>query len=836
MENPSSLSEKPVQQPLTNLFVTIVSKPLIWPLHEKDEKLPEELFNHICSYLPRSDVYSMRLVNKAFESMVSPHLFKYVVVPFKAGIYGPEIDLSSLQELLSDGGLKKGDVIIKDRGMRVFVGYGERISKFAISFEYDEQKLNYPPLKSDQEAITAFWGIYRWPHQQYNRFAQLAHLEQIADETKTLSAALKYISKANTLGLSIDSGLGWLSGPDSNTALNARGNTYKVFGANRFAPEPLKRAGVETKSNSPVLDSEDMSRKRMLKAAGLKGDELDAAIDLMRKTENPGGVDETQQQSTEFLPVSSQSLDIRPLQGSSDQLGPSQRSMITSGTTSSASNGEMAISGVPSDADEAGVPSEILPGPGGRPNSAHGRIAKALDTCPLKPNNLTSAQKEVLLETMWAQQAFVQSYIISIADNSQVFSKIATMTIARIPDHFLQDLIRESFWDSLSGLEKLHLGVIPSWRQVEKLASTFVQDTRVAPSQSIEVVYNLLNSQISRRENIKTLHFEWLCGGEEAPGMFARNNHILAAPVVSTSMGMLDRTCVPSILAMPYIKHLTFKNCWFSPHILKSYLEGFGEGDEKNLKLQNLVFDSVSLTAPIPANTVPAPPTLAAANPQAAPNINALAVLHLPPQQLALAQAGFQAAGAVLPPNNIAGQAIITSDDDANNTFEPSPSYKYLPRHNSWVDIIEHFTPSHYKSLSFRKQDACNPDREPSRLNAPLISSLRSLQFHSCGYVQLPLNIDQSMIRAATFDQARSFIQAAKADIQEAMLKPDESTLGTIVNRMHPIEHWQLVNGYFLEFGWEEYSVRMSESRLDGIRRPGQGRFTGSIHDTDVKP
>lgn len=826
------------------MSVLIVSKPLIWPLRDVDVQLPEELFTHICSYLPRSDIYNMRLVNKMFERMISPYLFKWVVVPFKAGIYGPEIDVDRLPD--HNHSTKPGDMI-KDEGMRVFLGYGERISKFAMSFEYDEQKVKYPPLKSDQEAITTFWGIYRWPHQQYNRFAQLAHLEQIADETKTLSAALKCITKATTLGLSIDSGLGWLSGPDINAIRKARSKAYKVFGGNRFAPEPLKRVTKIVKPASPVSNSEDMSRERMLRETGLDGEELQAAIDLMRETENPD-VAETKLQSVGSRTISPQVLQTLEARSRKvgNQLLPTRRATITVGTSFPPSNGDMSTSPVSSSGDEAGLPSEDPLGSGSRPLSANAKKAKASDTWPLKPDNLTSSQKEVLLETMWAQQAFVQSYIISIADNGHVFSHVTTLTIARIPDHFLQDLARDKFWDSLCGLEEVNLAVIPSWRQVEKLATAYVQDTKVSPSQSIAAVYNLLDKQISGRKNIKSLQFEWIGGGEDAPGMFARNRHILAAPVVSTSMGMLDTTYAPIVLALPYIKNLTFINCWFSPHILQSFLDGFAEGKEHDMKLQTLVFDSVSLTAPIPTNTVPAPPVIIANPPaQAAPNMNAQGAPNLPPVPLAAAQAGLQVAGAVpqvagaVPQAAGAAGAALSSEEDEDDVSEPSDTDKYRPRHSSWVDIIEQLTPSHYKSLSFRRQDARDPIIEPSRLNPPLISSLQVLEFQSCGYVQLPLDIDQSMIRATTIDRTRRLVQAAKSELKDAMLKPNDHTLGTIINQLNSIERWQLVNAYFLQMGWDDlaaYSNRFNESRLDGIRRPGQGRFTGTISIYDIQP
>jgi len=86
----------------------------MWP----PQALPVELFTLIIEYLPRSNIQSMRLVNKEFEQKVSEYLFTVVVVPFKPEIYGinPEPALSGTP-------VSQGAILLQDKGMRVFQGY-----------------------------------------------------------------------------------------------------------------------------------------------------------------------------------------------------------------------------------------------------------------------------------------------------------------------------------------------------------------------------------------------------------------------------------------------------------------------------------------------------------------------------------------------------------------------------------------------------------------------------------------------------------------------------------------------------------------------------------------
>jgi hypothetical protein len=483
----------------------------------------------------------MRLVNHEFEKGVCAYLFRSVVVPFRPELYSvpaaPPLGLSASSTK------NASSILLPDKGMRIFQGFGPKVRRFGMSFEFDQEKLANPPIKHDQEAIKAFWGIYRWPFQKYNRYSQLEGLELTADETRTMAVALKYLTQTVDLGLSIDGGLGWLPGPDLNHKVKERGEKIKVFGESRFVPEP--------KSTDPLLvqayrslgrysDSHNAELESMLQAAGVDDDELYEGVQMMlenddvasqfqntqNQTPQNGSVATSFQQENQYGNFAnmteraerrrrSRAIIMRPQQTAT----PSQ---LFTTTTRNDHDDEFRVE-VSDDLDsEAAVPTSIA--------TAGNR--NKVDLYPLKPNDLTSAQKEMLLEIEWAQRAFMQSYAIAVIDNPVAFSGVETLTIARLPTRHLPILRREDFWDALPSLKKLSLAILPDWREVVKLPTSWVQDNKIQPSKAVSVVYQILQGQIARRENIKTLHFEWLCGGEASPGLFSRNRHILAAPIV----------------------------------------------------------------------------------------------------------------------------------------------------------------------------------------------------------------------------------------------------------------------------------------------------------------
>lgn len=782
-------------------------------------QLPVEIFNLIISFLPRSSIQIMRLVNREFEQKISGELFKTVVVPFRPEIYGiAEASIRGAgsgvhigtcdQQLLNENAA----VMLQDKGMRVFQGYGGHIKKFAMSFEVNYDTLAAPPIKSDQEAITTFWGIYRWPFKKYNRFAQLEGLEQTADETMTMTKALRFIENATELGLSIDGGLGWLSGPDINTKVRGSKEGPRVFGKSRFPEndaESVRNIQAPEQSQSYPLSLDqfmpaetpwatgpngDARRLQILREAGYQGDELSRSVQTLFESE--GTADDT---PPELMPSSSISDAIYDQLDSNDLPGNQLqriRELLRSAGSSRTRTGQ-------------GVTSAIAK-------------AETNKNYHLKPNDLSSAQKEMLLETEWAQRAFMQSYTIAIIDNPPTFANVKTLTIARLPARHLAILRRADFWDGLSALEKLSLAIIPDWREVTKLPTSWVEDIRVAPSQSISGVHSLLTDHISIRKSIKILHFEWLCGGEEALGIFARNQHILAAPLVPKAIDMITRhNRGPQILTLPYVEDLTLKNCWVSPHILLQFIQTLA-----TQQLRSLTLRSVSLSAPGTRNVQAVP-----ANQQTqhhAPHL--IPVAHH--FQNAHFAHGLPAIAGPYPTGiPVALQTHVMPPPQGHPPVGPvTPTINPVawlgePRRGSWAHFIDAVTPG--QDLASMRY-ARGIDKEPPLRNP---SQLTTLCFESCGYIRLQVDLDHSMLDPPEAPPGEtSSVAKRRNEIEGFMMKPLEHTLGTIINYMDEREQETLETAWALRFGWGVAGRAMAlQAAEDGIRVAGQGRFGGKI-------
>lgn len=770
--------------------------------------IPVEIFSLIVSYLPRSTIQDMRLVNKEFDLKVSEALFRTVVVPFRPEIYGiaPE---GTANELLP------GSILLQDEGMRVFQGFGRWIQKFAMSFEIDTDKLAAPPQKADQEVIQAFWGFYKWPFKTYNRYAQLEGLEQTADETRSMAKALRYISSVKELALSIDGGLGWLPGPDINSRVHGRGEKLQVFGDTRFVPEtpkPKQAKGGAPNSSDNTVSRDPTTYGSMLQNAGVPEEDIEAALQSMLAGEDVTATTMAALTSTTGV------LQDRSYQLIMDAMRPADQNITFAahnGRQSMAPNSQaLMTSGTPLtvallDDDDDDMETE----PGTPTARAFPRIAsKATKETPvlLKPNSLTTGQREMLLEMEWAQNAFMHSWVIAIMDNTITFAHVQTLTIARINSGHLSILSRADFWDSLPCLKKLSLAVTPDWRVVKKEATNWIQDTRIAPSSCLPSVYDLLKKNISTRKHIHSLHFEWLSGGEYGTGIFARNQHILAAPVVSQAADMLNRTQARDTLSLPHITYLSLKNCWFSPHIMKSFLSDLTRYSLKTIKL-----DSVSLTACIPPRANPGPVT------QANGLQNAMAAAH------ALNAGNVQGNNVLLQGlfQNVVAPAIPAPAPPPVIVIPSIPDWLQAPRFGSWASIIDQFTPdTTLADLRFAR-DPLGPEpgeRTPTHLTR--------LEFKSCGYIKLPLDFDQSMLEINVPSARDAAATKKQNEIDAYMMKPNECTLGNIINDMSNSEVATLENAWNMSIDWHLTRPELAADAIaDGIPHPGRGRFDGSI-------
>lgn len=755
--------------------------------------IPTEIFHQIAGYLPRSSVKNMRLVNHEFEEKVSALFFRTVVVPFRPEIYGITECTGEVSKVVPGPA-----VMLQDKGMRVFQGFGKHIRRFAMSFEVDYAALSMPPSKANQKAVTTFWGIYRWPFPWYNRYTQLEDLEQTADETHSMAEAFKYISKVRELGLSMDGGLGWLHGPDHNPEDK---NPYKkvpVFGTSTFPEEETEpNSNVSAKllpmPNSPqsdnmtngyITDIRDQTLRSMLSEAGYRGEELEKALRTFLNSERsayseelkmspwPDPVDESSssEQIESALPQPNSILPARPTRhnGRPPRFGGATR---------------------PYDDDAEGISLNST--------ESGGRF-------PLLGDNLTDAQKEILLEVGWAQQAFIHSYTISIIDNPAAFLNVTKFTISQLPSKYLKLLKRDDIWLSLPQLRELLLAVIPEWRQVSKLSTGSVKDVPIDPSCAVTRVFFLLK-QVGRNRSIKTLHFEWICGGEEAMGRFARNRWILAAPLVQEAADMItsgDPNSLTPILNLPHVRQLSLKNCWISPHILSRFVKILGKQ-----KLKELSLTSISLCAHCPPGSRVRGPRSSYAN------------IPQQPQQPAPQQQPAQL-------NNIQ-MPIHTGPPAAQGVppgLQPLPDWLDEPIRGSWPAIIDTITPG--ITLAEHRY-AYNPAIQP-----PLREkvSLKKITFDSCGYVRLPIELDQRLFRLSAIDG----MPKRGREIESYMMKTTDLLVGLIVNNLPQRDSLILQQAWDMREGWDpvDRARQINLAKADGFPQPGRGRFRGVLENT----
>ncbi|KAF2678055.1 hypothetical protein K458DRAFT_436164 [Lentithecium fluviatile CBS 122367] len=844
-------------------------------------KLPVELHELIASYLNRDDIKSMRLVNRELNHYVSQVIFKTVVVPFNTEIYGmlgveaePDVKGEKRAKLGAPAYVWKnanGDDVYNGHGLDVFRGFGQHIVRFGMSFEVSEDALANPPVKCLTERRSAFWGSYDWPFEEYRRFDDVAGLESTADETPRMKMAFSELSKVKELALSVDSGLGWLNGPDRSIRARILQRPPEVFGTLKEIPDRRAQAQqelwdyIETRHGKPgAPDIKDASLYR-LETPRLPYDLEDADILAKKQPEmpflNPHLIHQAIGNDVPDVAVPSSFDDPEMLNRFISKPAASGSGILfTSNTT---------------------------PADGSRVMS------------PVIPANLTKSQKEWLLETEWAQRAFLSSYMLSIIDNPTTFNLVHTLNVSRLSDRYIHVLNRMDFWGSLPNLKNLTLMMIPSWRTVSKDETGYVDTPKINPASGVDPFHLLLKRIVSPRRNITTLTIGWTTGGEHAEGAHARNHLLLPAPL----FGMDDVTNQdpPTIrhllLQFPFIEHLTLKNCWVTPPALTEFVKL-----HDSLSLRDLVLDSVSLTAILrprqnnpqgvaivqPANiqwlgqgnALPAPQGNApvqqhnALNPHQAlqAHIHALQqqIQHMQNhggvanfhhliaalqaqlqnqiqhqnQQHAQQQAQNQTQGTqfqiaqhnhqiqvnqlaqLLMQANHIGQHQVALPP-LQPTVRPGNVLLAIPRPGSWMNLIDMLTPG--PNLS--DFGSTHSQADPARATA-----LQSIRFISCGYVRLPFaHFDQSAIEPVNGhdrNARRSTLDKRYSAVSPAMLSDKWPLLGDIMQEVDAVEVEALNAGWLMEMGWEdEEAARAVE--FDGLAPGGSGRFSGVVRVED---
>ncbi|WYZ46515.1 hypothetical protein EsH8_IX_000740 [Colletotrichum jinshuiense] len=812
------------------------SPQLTWP----PAQVPVEIFDEITTYLSRADVKNLRLVNHEFDRMVSAKYFRNVVVPFRSEMYKVRQQKVTCLEVEDEEQARSVKDTLFSSGMRIFQSFGEHILRFALSLELDEETLAYPPIKPTQKAITSYWGIYRWPHESYLRYTELEGLEQTADETASMKEALRCLSQVQELGLCCDAGLGYLLGPDQQ--LESSPLPHPVFGLRNLRYRTLQRRLARADSDSmnarklafeSPRDFKYTVLESMVKNAGYSQEQAKDAITMLLSTEN----------------VSLMNIDFDERTAAVIANHESNVNNVNNANNTNAPEGEQ---------DDAALQRAVV-SVFGDPTSGH----------PLQPKNLTRAQKEMLLELEWAHRALIQSYVIALIDNTRTnsFSSLTTLTIAKIPSSHIFMLQRTDFWQSLPNLTNVALAVVADWRQVAKVAPGCVEDNFVSPVEAVAKVHRLLQDHIAKQPNVKFLHFEWVCGGEFAPGITQRNQYVLPAPFCLPSQMVQPDIAKSSgvLLSLPYVKHLSLKNCYFTPQVLLQVLR-----TAALQSLEKLELETVSLTgsptrdqgpmaavwqaqAHAHANAPLAQTQVhAQAHPQAAQHAPAepppLPPAPLQPQANLPPPLGFpQVQVAMPPPQPAAGMGLANvaagmiaqhapqlaqAMNAAMAMAQPHPSDApsspnwgrmrlRQPKLLSWTGIIERLAPTPSVQELLARQDDHDEDdwvesfvqsddgflhipRPQSLVKEKTCFGIEYMSFKSCGYVALdvPLIDNHSILPINSPWQEPQDIASRRRELAPFMQVCTDRLAAKVTNYMSAQEHFNLTTAFGVDTEW----------------------------------
>lgn len=549
-----------------------------WPAGD----IPVELFDMITKTLSHRDIRNMRLVCKEFEAKTSPSLFKEVVVPFTAELYdmieddvsarlcnaskrrgdrstssrnGKNVGFSSLpgapdSYLENEDGMysRKPNDNAPRHGLRVFQGFGPHMNKFGIRFEVSEADLSMAQAKkTNYRLVEAYHGGYQWPPPGYTRFGRLAAIEKIADETPRMTAALATLVNVREIGLSLDSGLGFLGGPD-------RSHHDTIF----EKPAPVfEEAKIKERSSSDGMDGFWTCLRQSHSSFG-SGTQLgqERLVTCVLTPECKGAGQLPTVFSTEYDDTS---------------MWPTVRA-------------DAVFSGVSMDAPIKG----ILYTTSAETHTTPGRQGRNLPA--VSPASLTDQQNQWIMEMGWAQSAFLDTYILALSDNPQIFHQVTKISISKISSGLLSKLDRDAFWSALPNVKDVTLLVSPDWRTVCKDEAGCAVTLQSAPSLAVDTFFAVVH-RMALLDDIKKLRIGYADGGENAKGIFGRNTNLMPAPIT-----LLDQVMSPNpdVSCLDHIEDVTLTNCWISPHALLNLTatQSFAAITGKTLTL-----DSVSLSA-----------------------------------------------------------------------------------------------------------------------------------------------------------------------------------------------------------------------------------------------
>ena len=731
------------------------------------KELPVEIFEHIARYCSHDTLKKMRLVNRDFENKLSNRVFGTSVVPFNLGIYGMMVHDSPAKgevdtESKGKAGKSSQNFSAKevDDGMKIFKAWGNNVRKFAMAFEVDEEQLCNHPKKGKYEHHTTFWGPYKWPHPFYSRYEVVEGLEKKADEFSCMSLALSYLKEVRELGLSLDSGLGWIAGPDMSDRARLFQEKPRIFGHSH----PFHDLDAKKEWASKLHE------------LGLHHQKYEVDGRTIHTAEGP-------------LPRNAYGLYECTV-----HLGSTQSFLTFSDCDGSTNSGnETLIFG-------GSNLSTVSPSPRFTPNPLHhirnleqGTKDSPFKSASLVPNNLTTAQKEWLLETEWAQRAFLSSYCMALTDNSQTFMNVESLTIAKLSSRYLAALQRDDFWKALPNLNSLTIKVSADFRDIQKTDSGVVEAPDITPSKAAFPFYNLIEGCIANISSIRTLDLGYFGGGEHEVGIFGRNQHVLPAPLYDVTNHR--NSDIPSVLSLPYVEHLTLTNCWIAPTTLISLVQ------EATPEMRTLTLDSVSLTTHYAGN-------------------------EREPSPLE---------NGVFPVPNGFPRLYDPKIGNlwANRGYTPDPNAQRNANHwlvtggrkGSWRDVIDKITPG--PTIDLLRYAYQHIDVVPEMRTGPL----ERINFVSCGYVRLPnqQGLDQDGIGEVIVRPTIAALEKRAMDLIPVMMhRNTDLLLGQIVPSLAGEEVAIFRDCFPMTIGWGDDNIKY-HNHEDGQPTGGSGRFSGHV-------
>ncbi|EHY57183.1 hypothetical protein ABEF92_005132 [Exophiala dermatitidis] len=805
------------------------------------EDFNPDLWMGIARYLSTQDVKRLRLVNRSFARSLEPIVFRNVVINFGKTFFD-----------VNDGNSDSEGVWTPTNS--IFQKYGSKINQFGVSFEYDVHGLCQAKSKVIAKEQTAWFGTFTWPMEQYPRFPALQAVEDLVDHNRPLlKEALKHVTKASELGLCIDSGHGWLEGPDiSDLALFNRrvANGSKVFGKTfptedswtAFARNEYFRWAQQNTINETVkhiLGDERPERAIALhELRFLESVEIRDIDSFKSQAQQPDYEPEVHvgggMPGLPNLPLPPPALANwapvdaatarRIRRASARRRSPPRRHL----------QWPLIFSG-------HNIAAEV----GGHCTFVQEKTAHPANS-PLRPGRLTEAQAQWLMETVWAQRAFLSAYTTAIITNKQNFKSIHSVRISKLSSGLLPSLEQNEFWDSLPGLKHLQILISPDWRQEHCIGDRFHQDNMpISPAKAAVSFTQFLRKYVTKMERLHSLTIGYVGGGEHAVGMFARNQHVLPAPIIIDPAAWLhgapDEKELPDMTKFDHIRDLKFENCWFSP----SMLEGFMK-KSRDTSLHSLTLDSVSMIAYHDAT------------------------LEHP---------------------------LTTAGDNLSCEYGPYNWYREeLPTSAAWCRVLDRITPG--MTIKERKEQSKflhrNSPEPPPPTQRPFRGNVEKIVLNSCGYVKI--SVPNVLTRA--YKQNAAVIHShtpkdggilARMERFNAQTNPPLATevqvpgmppppppppppqaaatvavvrprrrrrgshsdnaaanrimmsgseypwLGILTQCVHPIEMRVLERGWRMTFGWPDNLERWAAVE-DGFFEGGTGRFSGIVERDWVQP